>query len=212
MNPALLLASPVALTIALLILAFSLWGFFREAFRDRHILVPYDMIVYREYWRLITSGFIHGNYLHLALNLITFFFFAFMLEQRLGHWQFGVLYFSALLLSNVAVSLIYRRDASYEGSVGASGAISGVVLSAVICHPYLEFGLPVLSNMWPWLRLPAYLVAGLYLLYTLVSSMRKHEARINHHAHLWGAIAGIALTLLIKPSVVYTLGAFFRSL
>jgi len=212
MNPALLLASPVALALALIILAVSLWGFFREEFRDKHTLIPYDMIVYKEYWRIITSGLIHGNWFHLTLNLITFYFFAFLLEQRLGHWQFGLFFLLALILSNVAVTLIYRNDSAYEGSVGASGAISGIVLGAVLCYPYLEFGLPYLSNVWPWLRLPAMLVAGAYLIYTLVQALRKHEDRINHHAHLWGAIAGIALTFLIKPSVFYTLSTFFRSL
>ncbi|GAB4409640.1 MAG: rhomboid family intramembrane serine protease [Bacteroidia bacterium] len=212
MQYALLLESPVSLALLVSIVLAGIAGLIWENLRDKHTLVPYDMIAYREYWRLLTSGFMHGSYIHLLFNAITFYFFAFLLEARLGHWQFLVLYLLSLLLSNLAVTLIYRRDTAYEGSVGASGAISGVVLSCVLVNPYLQFGLPVLSDLYPALRLPAWIVAAVYLGYTLFGTLRRVETRINHHAHLWGAIAGIALTFALKPSAWRLLAAFFRDL
>ena len=200
-----LLEAPVALAILLSTLLLSIIGLYREDFRDRHILVPYDMLIYKEYWRLITSGWFHGSAIHLMFNLLSFYFFAFMLEHRIGHWQLAVLYLASLLLSNLATTLRYRRDTGFEGSVGASGAISAVVLSAVLVNPFMYFGIPVLSDLMPFLRIPGYLFAAIYLTYSLVNSLRESELRINHLAHLGGALAGIVLTFLLKPDVGQTL-------
>lgn len=196
-----ILEAPVALGILVITLGLSIWGLLDENFRDKHILVPYDMLIYKEYWRIFTSGFVHGNYLHMLMNMVSFYFFSFILEHRLGHWQFLALYILGLLLSNLYVVIRYKNDTAYEGSVGASGAISAVVLSAVICNPYLKFGLPVISERWPILQLPGYLVALGFMIYSLVNMFRKSEMNINHAAHLWGALAGIALTFLLKPDV-----------
>ena len=204
--------APVALTIFIITIITSIIGFNRESFLDKHILLPYDMILYKEYWRVITSGFIHGNTFHLVLNMVTYYFFAFMLEHRLGHWEFAVLYISGLMISNIATTLWYKNDTAFDGSLGASGAISAIVLSAVICNPYLKFGLPVLSEMFPILQLPGYVIAAAYLIYSLVNSLRKTELPINHVAHLWGAIAGIIMTFTLKPAVVDVLGKFIDSM
>ncbi|MEZ4827645.1 MAG: rhomboid family intramembrane serine protease [Bacteroidia bacterium] len=200
-----ILESPVALTILIVTIGLSAWGLLDENFRDKHVLVPYDMLIYREYWRVFTSGFVHGNYFHLLMNMATFYFFSFILEHRLGHWQFLVLYVLGLLLSNLYLVFRYGKDTGYEGSLGASGAISAVVLSTVICNPYLKFGLPVISEQWPVLQLPGYIVALAFMIYSLVNMFRKSEMNINHAAHLWGAIAGIALTFLLKPGVAEVL-------
>ncbi|MDX2250213.1 MAG: rhomboid family intramembrane serine protease [Bacteroidia bacterium] len=207
-----ILDAPVALGILIITLGLSIWALLDEDFRDKHVLVPYDMLIYREYWRVLTSGFIHGNYLHMLMNMVTFYFFSFILEHRLGHWQFLTLYVLGLVLSNLYVVVRYRRDTSYEGTVGASGAISAVVLSTVICNPYLKFGLPIISEKWPILQLPGYLVAIAFMIYSLVSMFRKSEMNINHAAHLWGALAGIALTFLLKPGVTEVLSRWLGNL
>lgn len=202
--------APVALILFLLILGISILGLVNEDFRDRHLLLPYDMLVYKEYWRLLTSGFIHGSVAHLSLNMVTFFFFSFILEHRLGHWQFFVFFILALILSNLAVVLRYRQDTAYEGSLGASGAISAVVLGTIICNPYLQFGLPFVSELYPWFTVPGYIVGLLYIVYSLVSMFRKKPMRVNHDAHFWGAIAGIVLTFVLKPNVWTVLDRFIQ--
>lgn len=197
-----LLEAPVALVLLIIIVGISIWGLLDEDFKDKHILIPYDMLVYKEYWRIITSGFIHGNSLHLMFNMGTFYFFAFILEHRLGHWQFLLLYFLGLILSNLAVVIRHKNDTAYEGTLGASGAISAVVLSTTICNPYLKFGLPYISEVWPVFQLPGFVVAFAFIVYSLANMFRKTEMDINHAAHLWGALAGIALTFILKPGVI----------
>jgi len=203
-----ILHAPVALVIFILTLGLSVWALIHEDLKDKFLLVPYDMIMYKEYWRLLTSGFIHGNPLHLSMNMVSYYFFAFILEHRMGHWQFFLLYILGLAISNIATTLKYKDDTSFEGSLGASGAISAVILSAVIVNPYLNFGIPVLTNIFPFLQIPGYMIAAAFLLYSMVNSFRKSQIQINHVAHFWGAIAGIALTFIIKPRVVDIISGF----
>jgi len=204
--------APVALTILISTIGISIWGLINEDIRDKHTLIPYDMIMYKEYYRMLTSGWMHGNTMHLLFNMVTFIFFGFMLEYRLGHWQFGVLYIVGMLIGNLIPTIRFRKDTAYAGSVGASGAISAIVLSAVICNPYLKFGIPFLSNEFPILQLPGYIAAFGFIVYSAVNSMRKAEMQINHDAHLWGAIGGIALTFMLKPSVTTVIERFVASM
>lgn len=212
MNLSYLLNAPVALTILLTTLGVSIWGLINEDIRDKHTLIPYDMVMYKEYYRMLTSGWMHGNVMHMLFNMITFFFFGFMLEYRLGHWQFALLYLLGMLIGNLIPTLRYRKDTSYAGSVGASGAISAVVLSAVICNPYLKFGIPFLSDQFPILQLPSFIAAGGFIIYSLVFSLRKNEeSQVNHDAHLWGALAGLGLTFLLKPTVTHVIERYIAS-
>ncbi|MEM9932180.1 MAG: rhomboid family intramembrane serine protease [Bacteroidota bacterium] len=192
--------APVASIIFLLTIIASVIAFRKTEWIDEYGLVPYDVLTYKQYYRLISSGFLHGNYLHLALNMITFYFFAFYLENLLGHWQFALLYFGGMLLSDVATMIKYRSEPNYT-SLGASGAISTLVLSVIICDPGLTlklfFSIPI----------PGWLFALAYMGYSLIASFRANDG-INHDAHLWGAVAGIALTPLIKPEVVSVLSDF----
>ncbi|MEL6132778.1 MAG: rhomboid family intramembrane serine protease [Bacteroidota bacterium] len=194
-------ATPQQIWDVLIIIGVSIVGLIKEDFRDKHILLPYDMLIYKEYWRIITSGFVHGNTTHLLLNSMTFFFFSFMVEVKIGHLEFAVLYLASLLISNAFVVLRYYNDTGYDGSLGASGAISGVVLAAVMLNPHLTFGIPIVSDYLPFLTLPAYIAAGIYILYTTISMFLPINHTINHLAHLTGACAGIALSFLLKPGL-----------
>lgn len=199
MNWTYLLSAPITLFLLITTLCTSLLALWRDDWRDHHTLVPYDTLMYHEYWRMLSSGFVHGNGFHLGFNLLTLLFFGTLLEHRLGHWQMLILYMFGLLISSLGVTLRYRKDAGYVGTLGASGAISAVVLSVVVLHPFLRFGLPFLTDWWPWLSLPAWFVGSAYLLYTLVSMWLPQKLPINHDAHWWGAVGGIALTFALKP-------------
>jgi membrane associated rhomboid family serine protease len=139
--------------------------------------------------------------MHLAFNLLTLFFFSFVLERKLGSGALALIYGLGLLISQGATALRYLRDSGYEGSVGASGAISALVLSAILLQPHLHFGLPWLSERFPFLQLPAPVVGGVYLLYSFVSIFLppRLQFQVNHMAHFSGALAGLLLTLLLRP-------------
>ena len=92
-------------------------------------LRPYWLVRNREYGRLISSGFVHANLTHLLFNLLTYYFFAFALEQRIGTGSFVALYFLGLVVANLGTSYLHRDDPDYV-TLGASGAILAVLFAA----------------------------------------------------------------------------------
>jgi len=160
----------------------------RMAFR------PYAFFRGHEYWRLLTAGFVHAGFGHLAVNMITLYFFGPPIEALLGTAGFLAIYFGSEITANVATLIRYRDDPKYS-AVGASGAISGVLFSFCLFAPwqmlYLFFALPI----------PAILFAVLYVAYSIYAA-RQLSDRVAHEAHLGGAVGGILLTILIEPRVI----------
>ncbi len=204
--------APITLILLTVTVVASIIAFWRESIRDKGVMIPYDMIVYREYWRILTSGFLHGNWTHLLFNSFALLMFGSLLEHRIGHWEFTLLYFVGLLLSNAGVAIRYRNDSGYEGTLGASGAVSAVVLAVVVINPFLKFGFPLISDLWPILTLPAWILGVVYLLFSAVSLFIPNPMRINHDAHLWGAISGIFMVILLKPQATEILGQVWATL
>ena len=123
--------APVACIIFAVTIAISLLAFYNDNLYTRLILQPYNVSRGKYVYTLITSGFIHADWMHLLFNMMTFYFFAFQLEATIGHWQFGLLYGASLILSDLPSVVKHKNDFWYR-SLGASGAISGVVFSFFI--------------------------------------------------------------------------------
>jgi len=158
----------------------------------RSMLRPYFLVRNREYHRLITSGFVHADLGHLIFNMITFYSFAFALQRIIGSGRFAALYFTGLLLSDVGTYFKHRNNPDYA-SLGASGAILAVLFASIVYFPNQSlYILPI-----P-LPIPAPLFAVGYLAYTWWSS-RQNRGRINHDAHLGGALTGLAFVAVTQP-------------
>src|SRR5882757_3268188 len=93
--------APVACVIFAITLIVTFIAFYNDDVYDRLILQPYNVSRGKYVYTLITSGFIHADWMHLLFNMVTYFFFAFQLEKDLGHWQFGLLYMVSLVLSDL---------------------------------------------------------------------------------------------------------------
>ena len=183
----------IALLIFIATIVASLVALYASpAVLERSLFRPYWLVRRRQYATLVTSGFVHADIPHLAFNMITFWFFAFPLERRIGSAAFGVLYFAALVLSDLGTWLKHRHDSSYA-SLGASGAISAVLFANIVYFPTQSlFIIPI-----P-VPIPAPLFAVGYVAYTWYSS-RQPRGRINHDAHLGGALFGLLFVLLTDP-------------
>ena len=189
-----------ALIIFVATIAASLAGLYgNRQIIERSVFRPYDFRRGRGYATPIASGFVHADLPHLLFNMLTFYFFAFPLERQIGSFRFAALYFMALIVSDVGTYLKHRNDPMY-GSLGASGAISAVLFAAIVYFPWMElFIIPI-----P-LPIPAPLFAVAYVAYSWWSA-RQARGRINHDAHLGGALFGLLFVLLTDP------GAFSRAL
>jgi membrane associated rhomboid family serine protease len=190
----------VALVVFVATIAASLAGLFaNRQIIERSLFRPYYFLRRRQYATAVTSGFVHADLPHLIFNMVTFYFFAFPLERQIGPLRFAALYFLALVVSDTGTFLKHRDDPQYA-SLGASGAISAVLFAAIVYFPWMElFIIPI-----P-LPIPAPLFAVAYVGYSWWSA-RQARGRINHDAHLGGALFGLVFVLLTDP------GAYAKAL
>src|SRR6187551_839370 len=118
-----LINTPVASLIFVFTIVTSLYAFNDNGLFGKFMLHPYSVSRKHKVYTLITSGLIHADWMHLIFNMMSFYFFAFRLESLMGSWQFGLLYFVSLILSDIP-SVIKHKDDMWYNSLGASGAIS----------------------------------------------------------------------------------------
>lgn len=141
--------------------------------------------------RMLSSGFLHADIAHLAFNMITLYFFAPVVIGYLGSSSFGIIYFGSLIFGSLLTLSLHKNDCNYR-AVGASGAVTGVLYSAILLQPDMMLGIFFI------IPIPAYLFGILYLLYSIYG-MRAKNDNIGHTAHFGGAIGGYLITLVKEP-------------
>jgi membrane associated rhomboid family serine protease len=184
----------IALLILVVTLVASLAGLFGSPqIIERSLFRPYFFLRRRQYETVVTSGLVHADLGHLIFNLITFYFFAFQVERQVGSARFAALYLFGLVASDIGTYFKHRNDPEYA-SLGASGAISAVLFASIVYFPWQK--LFILPFPFP---IPAPLFAIGYVAYSWYSA-RHARGRINHDAHLGGALAGLVFVLLTDPA------------
>jgi membrane associated rhomboid family serine protease len=172
-----------------------------SAFNNSRIyndLIMYPPAINRgQYYRLLTSGFIHADFMHLIFNMLTLWFFGKVLEERyfmyFGKFTFLIFYLAAITLSDLPSYIKHKNNSSYA-SLGASGGVSAILFAYIILAPWSTiylFFLPV----------PAIVFGVVYLVYSQYMA-RKGGDNINHDAHFWGAVIGVAGVLLLDKEAI----------
>jgi len=140
--------------------------------------------------RLFSSGFLHVDMPHLFLNMFTLYFFASVVIDYLGAFGFTAVYLGSLLLGNL-LSLYFHKNEYHYSAVGASGAVMGILYSAILLQPDMSlymFFIPI--------PIPAYIFGIGYLLYSIYG-MKNRIGNIGHDAHFGGAVGGYVITLIL---------------
>ncbi len=147
--------------------------------------------------RMFSSAFLHADFSHLLFNMLTLYFFAPVVINSVGVTFFVIIYVVSLLVGNL-LSFYFHKDEYHYSAIGASGAVMGILYSAILFFPnmglYLFF-IPI--------PIPAWLFGMAYLLYSIYG-MKKRLGNIGHDAHIGGAIGGYVLTLLFAPYLFET--------
>lgn len=180
--------SKVVLVIIVANVLFSIKGFSDQVFFNKNKF-QVGAVKNGEYWRIFTSAFLHVDQTHLIFNMLTLYFFADNVLKVVGIPNFAMIYIGSLVAGNL-LAYNYHKNNLYYSAVGASGAVMGVVYSAILSLPgLLIYGLPSV-------------IFGLgYLLYSIYG-MKKSVGNIGHSAHIGGAIGGYLLTIILHPSVI----------
>ena len=189
-----------AMVILAVTIATSLLGMYRmPRIIDRCLFRPYFFLRRKQYDTIYLSGFVHADLGHLLFNMVTFYFFAFPMERYVGTSRFLTLYFVGLVVSHSCTYFKHKDNAEYA-SLGASGAISAVLFAYIVYFPMTK--LIILPIPIP---IPAALFAVGYVAYSYWASLHS-RGRINHDAHLCGALSGLVFV------AVTDFGAFGRLL
>lgn len=185
----------VGLLVVISVVVVSAMAFSRPALMERCILIPSRVAKHREYHRLLTAGWVHGDGAHLLFNMLSLYFFAGVAEHALGPLAFIALYVSAVVVGFIPTVVRHRNESKYR-SLGASGAVSAIIFSAILVNPGISMYL-----MFVPIPIPGWLFAIAYLAYSAYSS-RRGRGNINHDAHFTGACYGIVMTALLVPERV----------
>jgi membrane associated rhomboid family serine protease len=175
-----------------IILAVSYAAFNNRIFLARMVHNPFLVAQSGQYYRLLSSGFVHLDWTHLLFNLISFYFFAPHIETVLGPWALLLLFLGAVAVSSLPAQLRYREQPGYS-SLGASGGVSAVIFASILYYPQMDmliFPIPI--------PIKAYILGPLYLIYSYYQGKRAAD-NINHNAHLVGALCGLAFAYVADP-------------
>lgn len=182
----------IAITVIISLVAFS-----NEELLNKLIFYPARMSSPSEYYRFITGGLIHADFIHLFFNMYVLYIFGrnveYVYTAYIGKpYLFAVMYVFALIAASLP-SFAKHRNNYYYRALGASGAVAAVLFAFVYYAPWATL------RFFGVIPIPAIIFAILYLVYSAYAA-RKGTDNIGHDAHFYGSVFGFVFTLLFDPT------------
>jgi len=186
----------------------SLYAFQSPSVLASLMMNPYYTDKKQQYYRFVTSGFIHKDNMHLLWNMLSFYFFGTAIERQFqalfgnsGGLYFIALYIIAIVVSDLPTFFKHRDNPAYN-SLGASGGVSAIIFAFIIFEPLSEICLYFALCM------KGFIMGALYIIFSWYQG-RKSNDNINHDAHLYGALCGLVFCIIVAPS---SIGNFFEQI
>jgi len=176
-------------------IVFSYKGFASDLFFERYKFEVEKILIYKDYKRIITSGFLHVSWMHLIFNMISLYAFSGLIQITLGGFRFLIIYFASLIGGYLLSLFVHRHDSDYS-SVGASGAICGVMFASIALFPGFGVGLFFIP-----ISIPGWAFGILFVLFSMYGIKSKKD-NIGHDVHLGGALIGMAVAIVMQPSAL----------
>ncbi|UII34378.1 rhomboid family intramembrane serine protease [Fulvivirga ulvae] len=191
----------VTLILVIITVLTSLYAWNNQDILRKWIFNPYSVNEYKQYYRFITSGFIHNDFIHLLFNMLVLWMFGEQVEYvfaaiygTLGKFIFVALYILGIIVSDIPTYLKHKNHAYYN-ALGASGGVASVLFSFILFAPAQKL------YLYGLIGLPGIAWAALYILYSVYMGKRAGD-NINHDAHLYGSLFGVVFTILVYPKII----------
>jgi membrane associated rhomboid family serine protease len=182
----------VGIVLIIVNMLVSYRGLTNHSFLDTYKFEIDRILIYKEYKRLITSGFLHVSWTHLIFNMLSLLAFSGLLEHQIGSIGFVFVYFASLIGGNLLAIVVHRFHGDYS-AVGASGAVCGVIFASIALFPDLGIRFFILPFF-----IPSWLYGIGFVAYSIYGIKSKKD-NIGHEAHLGGALIGLLIAILLKP-------------
>lgn len=188
----------MSLIIIIITVLASMAAFQNHSFFEKALFRPYLMKNNNEWWRWVSNGFIHADYTHLIVNMLSFYFFASYVENEFNSITgnetgilFVIFYLAALVMSGMYDYYRHQNNYAYS-ALGASGAVAAVIFAYIVYNPFSSIYLYYV------IKIPAWLFGILYLFYEYYMG-KKQMDNIGHNAHFFGALFGFVFPILLRP-------------
>lgn len=182
------------------IAAVSLLGFSNHILFSKFLFKPYSILKNKEWYRFISSAWLHADYMHLLVNLFVLYSFGNYLEYFLNVYYeeqslvlYLFLFLGSTVISHIPSYVKHKSNYNYE-AVGASGGVSGILFAYILINPLS------MLELYLFIPIPAIVFGILYLWYSYYMS-KKNIDNIGHEAHIYGALGGMMLVTIIKPGI-----------
>ena len=176
-----------------------MYAWSNEDLLRKWIFHPFYVNKNHQYYRFITSGFLHADWIHLFFNMLTLYFFGDIVETvfvyhygpQIGILLYLLIYFGGMIVADIPSYIKHKKDYDYR-ALGASGAVSAIIFSSILFSPTREICL------YAFICMPGFIFGLLYLIYSYYQGKRMGD-NINHDAHFYGAVFGFILTIVLVP-------------
>lgn len=189
----------MSITLILIILTsgISIYAWSHQDLLDKWVFHPFSVTKKNQWYRFVTSGFLHADWTHLFFNMLSLYFFGEVVERvfmanfgyEIGIALYLLIYLGGMIIADVPTYIKHKNDFDYR-ALGASGAVSAIIFSSILFNPIN------LICLFLFICMPGFIFGIIYLIYSYYEARRMGGA-INHSAHFYGAVFGFVVSFLL---------------